>query len=64
MNLFEYNRNAWNLQSLDGCRWSTPFSDEVIDRAKRGDWAVYGERIEELGRVLEELAGTSGGATP
>jgi hypothetical protein len=40
MDLFEYNRNAWNLQSLEGCRWSTPYPDEVIERAKRGDWSV------------------------
>jgi SAM-dependent methyltransferase len=40
MNIHEYNRNAWNLQSLDGCRWSTPYPDEVIERAKRGDWSV------------------------
>ena len=40
MNVHEYNRNAWNLQSLDGCRWSTPYPDEVIERAKRGDWSV------------------------
>jgi len=40
MDLFEYNRNAWNLQSLEGCRWSTPYPDEVIERAKQGDWSV------------------------
>lgn len=40
MNLFEYNRNAWNLQSLEGCRWSTPFDDELVKRARRGDWSV------------------------
>lgn len=40
MDIVEYNRNAWNLQSLDGCRWSTPFADEVIQRAKEGDWSV------------------------
>lgn len=40
MDLFEYNRNAWNLQSLEGCRWSTPYPDEVIERAKGGDWSV------------------------
>lgn len=40
MNLYEYNRNAWNLQSLDGCRWSTPFSDGLIERAKGLDWSV------------------------
>ncbi len=40
MNIYEYNRNAWNLQSLDGCRWSTPWSDEVIEGAKAGRWSV------------------------
>ncbi len=40
MNILEYNRNAWNLQSLEGCRWSTPFPDEVIERAKARDWSV------------------------
>ncbi len=40
MNITEYNRNAWNLQSLEGCRWSTPYPAEVIERAKSGDWAV------------------------
>tara|TARA_R110000850_G_scaffold249163_4_gene374069 strand:- start:964 stop:1749 length:786 start_codon:yes stop_codon:yes gene_type:complete len=40
MNVTEYNRNAWNLQSQEGCRWSTPYPDEVIDQAKEGDWSV------------------------
>ncbi|MEM9281244.1 MAG: class I SAM-dependent methyltransferase [Verrucomicrobiota bacterium] len=40
MDITEYNRNAWNLQSMEGCRWSTPFSDERIERAKNGDWSV------------------------
>ncbi len=40
MNITEYNRNAWNLQSLEGCRWSTPYPDEVVERAKAGDWSV------------------------
>ncbi|MCB1206860.1 MAG: class I SAM-dependent methyltransferase [Verrucomicrobiae bacterium] len=40
MNIHEYNRNAWNLQSLEGCRWSTPYPDEVIEAAKGGDWSV------------------------
>lgn len=40
MDIVEYNRNAWNLQSLEGCRWSTPFDDETIERAKAGDWSV------------------------
>jgi len=40
MDVYQYNRNAWNLQSLEGCRWSTPFSGEVIERARAGDWSV------------------------
>lgn len=40
MNTYHYNRNAWNLQSEESCRWSTPYPDEVVDRAKRGDWSV------------------------
>lgn len=40
MNILEYNRNAWNLQSQEGCRWSTPFADERIEQAGDGDWSV------------------------
>jgi len=40
MELFEHNRDAWNLQSTEGCRWSTPYPDEQIERAARGDWSV------------------------
>lgn len=40
MNVHDYNRHAWNLQSLEGCRWSTPYPDEVIERARAGDWEV------------------------
>ena len=40
MNIFEYNRNAWNIQSEEGCRWSTPFSDQTIEEAKAGRWSV------------------------
>ncbi len=40
MNIVEYNRNAWNLQSLEGCRWSTPYDDDVITRAGKGEWSV------------------------
>ena len=36
MDIVEYNRNAWNLQSMEGCRWSTPFDDEVFESAKNG----------------------------
>ncbi|MCB1231784.1 MAG: class I SAM-dependent methyltransferase [Verrucomicrobiae bacterium] len=40
MDIVEYNRNAWNLQSMEGCRWSTPVDDDVIERAKAGDWSL------------------------
>lgn len=40
MNILEYNRNAWNLQSQEGCRWSTPYPDEVFEQAKAGAWSV------------------------
>lgn len=40
MDISEYNRNAWNLQSQEGCRWSTPFSDEIFAKAKEGEWSV------------------------
>ncbi len=40
LDVAEYNRNAWNLQSLEGCRWSTPYPDEVIAKAGCGEWSV------------------------
>ncbi len=40
MNIVEYNRNAWNLQSEEGCRWSTPYPDEVFEKAGAGEWEV------------------------
>lgn len=40
MNIVDYNRHAWNLQSTEGCRWSTPLDASVIERAKAGDWSV------------------------
>ncbi|MCB1237462.1 MAG: class I SAM-dependent methyltransferase [Verrucomicrobiae bacterium] len=40
VNIFEYNRVAWNFQSMEGCRWSTPVEDAVIERARAGDWSV------------------------
>jgi SAM-dependent methyltransferase len=40
MDILEYNRNSWNLQSLEGCRWSTPFDDAVFEKAKTGQLEV------------------------
>jgi len=40
MDIVEYNRNAWNVQSKEGCRWTTPFQLERIEAARKGDWEV------------------------
>ncbi len=40
MDIVEYNRNSWNLQSLEGCRWSTPFDDAVFEKARGGELDV------------------------
>jgi len=51
MDVAEFNRNAWNLQSMEGCRWSTPFSNEVFEQAKQGQWDV----ILTPNRLVSEL---------
>jgi len=33
--------------------------EEALDAQRAGDWATYGELIDELGRVLERLAALS-----
>ena len=38
--------------------------DEAIAAQRKGDWAEYGRKIEELGRVLEKLTATPTTATP
>lgn len=40
MDLAEKNRAAWNEASEAECDWSIPASDDVIERAKGGDWSV------------------------
>jgi len=40
MNVLAHNRAAWNQESLDGSRWTTPVGSEVIERARGGDWEV------------------------
>ncbi len=40
MDIAAFNRNAWNIQSLEGCRWSTPYPPETIENARRGEWKV------------------------
>jgi SAM-dependent methyltransferase len=42
MDVNEYNRNAWNLQSREGdCQWSTPFPDAQIEQARKGIWEAH-----------------------
>lgn len=41
LNVLEFNRNAWNLQSMEGCRWSTPFDDErIVEAREKGSFDV------------------------
>ncbi|MCF6311624.1 MAG: class I SAM-dependent methyltransferase [Verrucomicrobiales bacterium] len=40
MNVTQFNRNAWNFQSMEGCRWSTPVEPDVIEQALKGNWQV------------------------
>lgn len=40
MNIVEYNRAAWNRQSLGGCRWCQPVSSAEIHAARQGTWSV------------------------
>lgn len=38
--------------------------EQAVEAQQRGDWATYGQRLEELGRVLERLAGAETTSTP
>jgi len=40
MNVIEHNRQAWNRESRQGGRWSTPIAPEVIRAARSGVWTV------------------------
>ena len=35
-----YNRAAWDKQVENGNEWTVPFSDQVIDGARRGVWQI------------------------
>ena len=37
---------------------------QAVEAQQQGDWAAYGQRLEELGRVLERLAGAETTPTP
>ncbi len=38
MNVLAHNRAAWNQESLEGSRWTTPVDAETISRARDGEW--------------------------
>jgi 2-polyprenyl-3-methyl-5-hydroxy-6-metoxy-1,4-benzoquinol methylase len=40
MNVIEHNREAWNRESRQGSRWSTPVTPDVIRAARNGTWSV------------------------
>jgi SAM-dependent methyltransferase len=40
MDVFSYNRQAWDRQAERGNRWTVPAAPEVIAAARRGDWQV------------------------
>lgn len=40
MNIVEYNRTAWNKESLAGGEWSMPVSADDISQARKGCWNV------------------------
>jgi SAM-dependent methyltransferase len=40
MDILEYNRQAWNRESLNDGEWSVPVSEETISAARNGAWQV------------------------
>ncbi|MFO0966174.1 MAG: class I SAM-dependent methyltransferase [Gemmataceae bacterium] len=40
MDIFAYNRHAWDRQVAKGNRWTVPVGPEVIAEARRGEWSV------------------------
>ena len=40
MDVIEHNREAWNRESRQGSRWSTPVAPDVIRAARNGVWSV------------------------
>ncbi len=41
MDVVEHNRNAWNDEALEDCRWCIPYGPNIIAEARTGQWAVY-----------------------
>lgn len=40
MDIIEYNRQAWNRRSAEGCEWSMPVDAEIIRAARQGEWSI------------------------
>jgi 2-polyprenyl-3-methyl-5-hydroxy-6-metoxy-1,4-benzoquinol methylase len=40
VNIFEFNRRAWDQLVESGNRWTVPVSSDDIKRAREGDWQV------------------------
>ena len=40
MDIREYNRSAWNRLVQQGIKWTIPVSTDLIDRARKGEWAI------------------------
>ena len=41
MGYLEHNRQAWNRQSAEGSRWTTPVDSAAVGRAREGDPELY-----------------------
>lgn len=40
MDIFQYNKKAWDKQVEAGNEWSLPVSADVVAKARKGDWSV------------------------
>ncbi|HEY9722835.1 MAG TPA: methyltransferase domain-containing protein [Oscillatoriaceae cyanobacterium] len=40
MDIFAYNRTAWDRQVREGNPWTVPVSSEEVARARHGDWRI------------------------
>lgn len=41
MDIRKLNRKAWDKKVEDGSQWTQPVNTEVVNRARRGDWAIF-----------------------
>jgi SAM-dependent methyltransferase len=68
VDIFTYNRHAWDRQFAKGNHWTLPASPEVIAAARRGDWQIVLTPTKPMPRAwfpnlsgLEVLCLASGG---